>query len=77
MKRYLSKSLESIPHPRDCENHDDYIVRVTSDKHIKACYTPTRARIMAEREWSLARARSIVCVTTSEGQFLLFNNPKK
>lgn len=78
MNRPLTaKSLELVPRPRELENYSDYIRRVSTDKAIVAYYTPARARIVAERCWSIARSRSMVCVTTSEGQFLLFGDPRK
>ncbi len=75
--RHTSRSSETLPRPRECENYTDYIKRATTDKLIRSNYTPNKARIAAEREWSVARSRSMVCVTTSEGQFLLFGDPNR
>ncbi len=66
------KFQENLPRPYELECKTDFINRVLNNPYIKSSYTPIRARIAAEREWSRAKDRSIISVTTSVDQFLMF-----
>lgn len=79
----MSKSFKSrvvaeqFPRPRELERHVDYIDRVTKDKAVRTLFGATKTRLLAEREWIKAKDRSMVSISTSEGSFLLFGDPKK
>lgn len=68
-----NRSAEMFLRPYELERKQDYIDRCLKDRRIKSEYTPIKARIAAEREWSRAKSRSVVSVTTVEGEFLMFD----
>lgn len=64
---------DHLPRPMDCERKSSFIVRFTADPDTKRAYdTPSRRLLGAEQAWARAKAASIVSISTSEDQFLLF-----
>lgn len=71
-------SVSPYPRPRDLELREDYIARFMEDEQVQASYrAPVKARIAAEREWARAKAQSMVSVTTSFGESLMFGDPTR
>lgn len=63
-----------LPKPRDLEAKTDFVRRFVIDPYVIVTY-PTKVKrlLSAERAWAKAKAESLVSVTTSLDQFLLFN----
>lgn len=63
--------------PLALESREHYIARFMEDEQMQAAYRmPLKLRVAAEREWQRAKSQSMVSVTTSKGQFLMFGDPK-
>lgn len=61
------------PRPFNCERRTDFLKRFVSDQWVKTAYpTVAKSTLAAEREWLRAKRDSLISVTTSVDQFLLF-----
>lgn len=61
-----------FPQPLELESKQDYLNRVKSDPFIIQKLGVDNILGPASREWQKAKERSLVSITTSEGQFLMF-----
>ena len=66
-------SFLNVPAPHEWELKTDYMARV--DKHaptLRAYPSVARRHLLAERRWAKAKRESLVSVSTSKGEVLLF-----
>lgn len=66
-------SFLNVPAPREWEMKTAYLARIDKDKAtVRAYPTVAKRHLMAERRWAKAKRESIVSVSTSKGEVLLF-----
>jgi predicted nucleic acid-binding protein len=61
-----------FPQPLELESNADYIDRVSRDSFVLLKLGAKNIAVPANHEWQKAKERSLVSITTSEGQFLMF-----
>ena len=61
-----------FPQPLELESRKEYLERVSADPFIIQRLGSKHITVPANREWQKAKERSLVSITTSEGQFLMF-----
>ena len=67
--------LVNVPSPHDFERRSDYLERLASHPTMTRLYPPPiKRRLAGERRWIKAKNESLVSVSTSAGEVLLFGS---